>query len=242
MIEAKNLSKKYQAHTALHPLNLQIEKGEIYCLLGSNGAGKSTTINLFMGFTAPTSGEAFIDGILVKPNSLEIKKRVAYIPEVVNLYPTLSGLENLSYFCGLSGFRYDRTTLYQMLSEAGLQSDAHHRPVGNYSKGMRQKVGIAIALGKQAKAIFMDEPTSGLDPFASNEFSATLQQLSQKGVSILMATHDLFRAKESGHTIGIMVAGRLREEVKASSVSPLELESLYLHTIKSHLNTEITQI
>ncbi|WP_026999183.1 ABC transporter ATP-binding protein [Eisenibacter elegans] len=232
MIKAEQLTKQYGGHTALNALNLHIAAGEIYALLGSNGAGKSTTIHIFMGFLPPTSGKAFINEREVVSGDVQLKQWVAYIPEVVNLYPNLSALQNLAYFSGLSGFKYKLEEQEQLLLEAGLQADSFRKPVGSYSKGMRQKVGIAIALGKQAKAIFMDEPTSGLDPHASNEFSAILQRLSQKGVSILMATHDLFRAQESSHRIGIMHLGNLLHEQATASLSAVELEQRYLETVQ----------
>jgi len=234
MIKTEKLSKKYGKHTALHGLDLNIKKGEIYALLGSNGAGKSTTIHILMGFMEPTSGAAFINGHPVKPNDQKIKQWVAYVPEVVNLYGNFSAFQNLDYFSGLSGFRYSKAEQLALLVEAGLKEEQLGKPVGAFSKGMRQKVGIAIALGKQAKVILMDEPTSGLDPYASNEFSGILHTLSQKGVSIFMATHDLFRAKESGHRIGIMHLGHLLQEHNTVSLSQVELEQLYLHTIQSY--------
>ncbi|MCU0324063.1 MAG: ABC transporter ATP-binding protein, partial [Spirosomaceae bacterium] len=168
MLQAKNLSKKYGDQTALNGLNLTINEGEIFALLGQNGAGKTTTINCFLGFIEPSSGEASINGLSVAENALETKKYLAYIPETVMLYPNLTGIENLEFFSSLAGFKYSKDELGQFLSRAGLQDTAHQQRVGSYSKGMRQKVGIAIAIAKKAKALLLDEPTSGLDPKASN--------------------------------------------------------------------------
>lgn len=232
MILAENLSKKYDTRLALDDLNLRIDAGEVYCLLGSNGAGKSTTINIFLGFIPGSSGRALIDGMEVSVNNSRTRDLVAYIPEVVNLYPTLSGMENLEFFSGLSGFAYSKQELLDFMQRAGLQHEAVHNRVSSYSKGMRQKVGIAIALVKRAKALFLDEPTSGLDPHASNEFSEIIAGLSQQGVSVLMATHDLFIAKESGHKIGIMHQGKLKHEVPGADISHGELSKLYLDTVK----------
>lgn len=232
MLQAENLTKKYGNHTALDNLNLQIDAGEIYCLLGSNGAGKSTTINIFLGFLPATSGRALIDGQEVSVNNENTRNLVAYIPEIVNLYPALTGMENLSFFSGLSRFQYSKDELAAFTETAGLQPSALHQRVGSYSKGMRQKVGIAIALAKQAKALFLDEPTSGLDPHASNEFSQVIDRLSQQGVCTLMATHDLLMAKNLGHRIGIMHQGKLKQELIANDVSYSELTDLYLHTVK----------
>jgi ABC-2 type transport system ATP-binding protein len=231
MIEAIQLSKSYGDHLALNNLDMKIEKGEIFALLGQNGAGKTTTINCFLGFVTPTSGDALIDGISVKSNPQESKKALAYIPETVMLYPNLSGVENLAFFSSLAGLTYEEGQMKDFLSKAGLQLTAHKQRVGGYSKGMRQKVGIAIALAKKAKALFLDEPTSGLDPKASNEFSEILMELSKEGTAILMATHDIFRAKEVAHRVGIMKEGQLVSQLASSDLSASELEKLYLKTI-----------
>lgn len=231
MIEARQLSKSYGDHLALKSLDMTIQSGEIFALLGQNGAGKTTTINCFMGFATPTSGDALIDGISVKNNPQETKKGLAYIPETVMLYPNLTGVENLAFFSSLAGFAYGEDQMKAFLAKAGLQEAAHQQRVGGYSKGMRQKVGIAIALAKKAKALFLDEPTSGLDPKASNEFSEILKELSAGGTAILMATHDIFRAKEVAHRIGIMKEGQLVSQLSASDLTANELEKLYLKTI-----------
>ena len=147
------------------------------------------------------------------------------------LYPNLTGLENLEYFSSLAGFDYSKTELYELLSTAGLQSQAFEKRLGGYSKGMRQKVGIAIAVAKKAKVLLLDEPTSGLDPKASNEFSEILKNLAAKGTAILMATHDIFRAREIASRIGIMKQGNLESVIDASSISANELEDLYLKTV-----------
>jgi len=231
MLEARDLTKKYGSHTALDRLNLSIGPGEIFALLGQNGAGKTTTINLFLGFIEPTQGEAMINGLSVAGHPQEIKKYLAYIPETVMLYPNLTGIENLEYFSSLAGFDYSRKELGGLLSTAGLQSQAFDNKLAGYSKGMRQKVGIAIAVAKKAKVLLLDEPTSGLDPKASNEFSEIIQNLASQGTAILMATHDIFRAKEVANRIGIMKEGNLQSVIDAGTISANELEDLYLKTV-----------
>ena len=231
MLIAENLSKTYGDYKALNNLNLKLNKGEIFALLGQNGAGKSTTINIFLGFVKPTEGVAKINGISVVDHPEETKKFIAYIPETVLLYPNLTGVENLKFFSSLAGFDYDNEMLTSFLSKAGLQSDAHHNRLGGYSKGMRQKVGIAIAIAKKAKVLLLDEPTSGLDPKASNEFSEILKELASEGTTIFMATHDIFRAKEVADRIGIMKRGNLISEINADEISANELEKLYLQTV-----------
>ncbi len=231
MIITKELSKKYNGYTALNNLTLSINEGDIFCLLGANGAGKTTTINILLGFISPSSGEASINGFSVTEDASEIKKYVAYIPETVALYPNLTGMENLKFFSSLAGYKLHQDEVSQLLTKAGLQENAHQKPLRSYSKGMRQKVGIAIALAKNAKVLLLDEPISGLDPKAANEFSAILKELSAGGTTILMATHDIFRAREVAHRIGIMNEGNLVSELEAHNISANELEQLYLKTV-----------
>jgi len=146
-------------------------------------------------------------------------------------YPNLTGIENLAFFSSLAGFTYGAEQLSGFLSKAGLQTDAHNQKLSSYSKGMRQKVGIAIALAKKAKALLLDEPTSGLDPKAANEFSKILRELAKNGTAVLMATHDIFRAKEVATRIGIMKEGSLVSVINAKDISANELEALYLQTV-----------
>jgi ABC-2 type transport system ATP-binding protein len=145
----------------------------------------------------------------------------------------LTGLENLEYFTSLAGKSdYTPGDLRRFLLDAGLQAAAIDRRVSGYSKGMRQKVGIALATAKRAEVLLLDEPTSGLDPQASNEFSELLTTLSGEGVAILMATHDLFRAKETGSRVGIMKHGRLVAEMTTDEIGHADLEKIYLEHIR----------
>ncbi len=231
MLQAVELSKKYGNHIALNKLNLSVQKGDIFCLLGQNGAGKTTTINLFLGFIKATSGEALINNKKVVQNGNITKKHIAYIPEVVTLYGNLTSIENLNFFSKLAGYKYTKTELQNLLHQVGLQEDAHHKKLNTFSKGMRQKVGIAIALSKNADVLLMDEPTSGLDPKATNEFTLLVKELGRQGKSILIATHDLFNAVNVATHIGIMKAGELVHTIKASEIDANDLQKLYLETI-----------
>ncbi|NBP71480.1 MAG: ATP-binding cassette domain-containing protein [Cytophagia bacterium] len=231
MIQAINLSKTYNETSALKNVNFEVQQGEVFCLLGQNGAGKTTTINLFLGFIEASGGKALINQVEVKPNHSETNKMIAYIPEVVQLYGNLTGIENLDFFSRLAGFKYNNAQLIQFLVRAGLQQEAHHKKLQTFSKGMRQKVGIAIALSKNAHAIFMDEPTSGLDPKATAEFTTICKALAADGKSIFMATHDIFNAVNVGSRIGIMKAGSLVHEVSTASITANQLQQLYLETI-----------
>lgn len=229
MIEAKKLTKRFGDVTAVNELNLKIAGGDIFCLLGPNGAGKTTTISMLLNFFPPTSGEALIDGLSVTRQPFEARRRLAYIPEQVMLYPLLTGLENLAYFRALSGeAEVPEEQLVDWLEEAGLTEEAATRRLGTYSKGMRQKVGIAIARARRVKALVLDEPTAGLDPSAAHEFSELLKRLAGEGLAVLVATHDLFRAEAAATRIGIMNGGRLVASFSREEVEHRELEQIYL--------------
>lgn len=229
LLRAQELTKVFRSNTALNALNLSVNAAEIVCLLGANGAGKTTTINLFLGFLEPTSGSAIVDGVKVTEDLQKVRSKLGYVPEQVALYPSLTGLENLDYFVRLgSSSPPDEQYLRDLLDQAGLDQSAADLRVSAYSKGMRQKVGLAIALAKGARALLLDEPLSGLDPSAANEFSHLLRRLADDGTAVLMATHDLFRAKEIADRIGIMKSGTLVEVLSPESLDQAALEQIYL--------------
>ncbi len=234
MLKANALSKSYGSSDALCNLNLSVEPGEVVGLLGANGAGKSTTLNIFLGFVAPSSGSASVGGIDVVRDPVGARARIAFVPEVVALYPHLSGLENVDYFVRLTG-REDpqRADLLKALATVGLPAAAADRRASTYSKGMRQKVALAIALARRAEALLLDEPLSGLDPSAANEFVASVRDAGDRGMAVLMATHDVFRAKECAHRVGILKGGRLVDLRSTDSLSGAQLEELYLEHMRS---------
>lgn len=232
MIHIQEATKSFRGKAAVKNLNLGVSKGEILGLLGANGAGKSTTINMLLGFLAPDAGKVQINQLDCAKQTTEVRKLIGYIPENVNLYPYLSGLENLDYFCKLAGLHYTKTDLENFLTTCGLQADAHTQKVSGYSKGMRQKVGVAIAYAKKAQVYLLDEPASGLDPLASNELSELLRKLASEGATVLMASHDIFRVREVCHRIGILKNGMLLKELDSQAVSANELEALYLEYMK----------
>lgn len=228
MIKIDNTSKSYNGKKAVTGLSLSVKEGEIYGLLGPNGAGKSTTLNMLLGFLKPDSGTTTLHDVNTSTDARKAREMIGYIPENVNLYPYLTGIENLYYFCKLAGRDYTETELSGILSGCGLQKEAHHKKTGAYSKGMRQKVGIAIAYAKKAKVYLLDEPASGLDPMASNELSALLKKLAEEGAAILMASHDIFRVRETCSRIGILKSGILVKEMDTAGVTAGELEKIYL--------------
>ena len=231
MIQLKNIDKKFKDKMALDNLSLEVKSGEIYGLLGANGAGKSTTLNLLLGFLTADRGE--INMVDINDSSIIQQDRIGYIPENVNLYPYLTGVENLDYFSKLAGLKFTLEELARFLLECGLEEEAFNKSISEYSKGMRQKVGIAIAYAKNAKIYLLDEPASGLDPLSSNELSILLKKMSERGATILMASHDIFRVRETCHKIGILKNGSLVKEMFSKDVSSRELESLYLDYMKN---------
>ena len=230
MLVVKNIYKNYNDKEVLKNLSFSIAPGEIFCLLGQNGAGKTTTINIILGLLKPNSGDILIDDISIN-NNKKTHSKLAYIPETVQLYSNLSGQENLDFFSRLAGFKYKKDELKSFLKKVNLQEDFFRKKLSTYSKGMKQKVGIAIALSKKASYIVMDEPTSGLDPKASTEFTNICQELSSNGVGIFMTSHDIFNSVNIGSRIGIMKEGILIHETKASNISVQQLQELYIKTI-----------
>ena len=233
IIEARGLTKVYEdGLCALDHASFSVKPGEVFCLLGRNGAGKTTAINVFLGFIPPTEGAARINGIDVHTDPLEAKKHVAYLSDIVMLYPNFTARQNLDFFARLGGrHNLSNDQYYAVLQQVGLQEKAYEQKLKGFSKGMRQKVGLAIAMIKEAPAIILDEPTSGLDPKAANEFQQTLLQLRGQGRAILMSTHDIFRAKEVADTVGIMNEGKMLTIKSRKELEHENLEELYLNYI-----------
>ena len=235
ILKAADLSKRYEDGVlALDHLNLEIRSGEIYCLLGANGAGKTTAINLFLNFIPPTTGTCFIRDIDVTKDPLEAKKHVSFVSENVMLYGNFTARQNLDFFAKLGG-KEDLTKedYYQVMRRVSLQEKAFEQRVKNFSKGMRQKLGISIAVIKDAPAVLLDEPTSGLDPKAATEFLEIMAELKNEGKAILMSTHDIFRAKEIGDRVGIMKEGRLVMERTREELQYEDLVKIYIDYMRS---------
>ena len=229
MIEAIDLTKRYEdGILALDHLNLKVAPGEIFCLLGANGAGKSTAINLMLNFIEPTEGTAKINAIDVTREPLEAKKYVAYLSENVMLYGNFTARQNLDFFAGLADKQTDRDGYYRILRRVGLPERAFEQRIKEFSKGMRQKVGIAIVIIRDAPAVIMDEPTAGLDPQAGAGFLDLLEELKGEGKSVFMSTHDIFRARTLADRVGIMKSGRLIFERTRQELENEDLEKLYL--------------
>lgn len=229
VLQALGAVVDYGERTILQGLDLAVHAGEIYALLGANGAGKTTTLSLLLGFVRPRSGQVRVQGVDPVTAPAQARALIAYIPENVALYEHLSARENVAYLLDLAGQPASRDAIGQALSAAGLDAAAHDRRVSGFSKGMRQKVAIALALARRVPALLLDEPTSGLDPQATAEFSRLLMQLRGQGVAILMVTHDLLGAADVADRMGFIAGGRLVEEVAASGEERFDVRALHRH-------------
>jgi len=244
VLEAENLSKVYGDGTrALSNVNLTVSSGEIYTLLGGNGAGKTTMMNLFLNFIEPTGGTARIQGYETHKEPLNAKEHVAYVSEDVKLYPTFTALQNVDFFCKISGrTEYNDQDYRNTLLRVGLQEEAHTRKLQTFSKGMRQKTGIAIAILKKAPAILLDEPTSGLDPKAGFEFCKLLRELRREGTAIFMSTHDIFRARDIADTVGILNGGALVMEKPIEELKDENLQELYVTYMAGYMEDNEVEV
>jgi ABC-2 type transport system ATP-binding protein len=213
-IELVDLTKKYGSFTAVDHLNLTIRKGEIFGLLGPNGAGKSTTILMMLGLTEPTSGTVHINGIDSCNNPIEVKRIVGYLPEDVGFYQDSTGLENIIYTAQLNRIpvKLAKEKAEQLLERVGL-ADAMDKKAGKYSRGMRQRLGLADVLIKDPEIIILDEPTLGIDPTGVKEFLELIVGLSKEdGLTVLFSSHMLHQVQKVCDRVGIFVNGKLLAE------------------------------
>ncbi len=235
MLELVNLSKRFEDGTlAVDDVSLKVVPGEIFVLLGANGAGKTTTINLILGFTEPTQGDALINGVSITKDPLEAKRYVAFVSENVMVYGNFTARQNLEFFTKLGGRKKVSDEEYEgALLRVGLSKEDHRRGVKGFSKGMRQRLGIAIAIMKNAKVILLDEPTSGLDPEGGREFIEILRSLKEEDKAILMTSHDIFRSKQIADRVGIMNRGRIIRIIPRDDFEKANLEELYFKYVEA---------
>lgn len=211
IIQTRDLTKEYGEKVAVNHLNLDIRKGEVFGLLGPNGAGKTTTTLMLLGLTEPTLGNAWIAGKDCTRDPLEVKRIVGYMPDNVGFYSDMTGRENL-YFTGrLNGLSEDvvRSRAERLLERVGM-TEAADKKTGTYSRGMRQRLGIADVLMKDPEVIIMDEPTLGIDPQGMQELLKLIRELSeQDGRTILISSHQLYQVQQVCDRVGIFVDGSL---------------------------------
>lgn len=227
-IHLADIVLRRDARPVLARLSLQVAAGEIYALLGGNGAGKSTTLSVLLGFLRPEAGTARVAGVDPVADPDAARRKIAYLPENVALYDQLSAHENIAYFMALAGRQPSTAEIDAALDAAGLQGEARHRRVAGFSKGMRQKVAVAMAVLRDVPVLLLDEPTSGLDPRATADFNALIGRLRARGTAILMVTHDLLGAADCADRIGFLADGHIVEEVRpAHGIDVMALHHRY---------------
>jgi ABC-2 type transport system ATP-binding protein len=211
IIEAEGLTKIYDSQTAVNHLNLRIFEGEVFGFLGPNGAGKTTTLLMFLGLTEPTSGKVQVVGFDPTREPLRVKEKVGYLPENVGFYDDMDARQNLQFIARLNRIsdEISATRIDELLKEVGLFEEAAKK-VGTYSKGMRQRLGIAEVLVKEPKLIFLDEPTIGLDPDGTNRMLELIRSLSrEKNITIFLSSHLLDQVQRISDRVGILIKGDL---------------------------------
>jgi ABC-2 type transport system ATP-binding protein len=210
VIEAKNLTKTYGQAVAVDHISFSVGRGEIFGLLGPNGAGKTTTILMLLGLTDISGGEVSVLGFNPAREPLSVKRRVGYLPDTVGFYDQLTAADNLRYTARLIGFRFNEREkrIADALERVGL-ADSANQHVGTYSRGMRQRLGLAEILMKGAQIAILDEPTSGLDPHATSELLGVIRRFKAEGVSVLLSSHLLERVQSVCDRVALFSAGRI---------------------------------
>lgn len=216
VIELAGLTKKYGGFAAVDALDLAIRKGEIFGLLGPNGAGKSTTILMMLGLTEPAAGKVSVCGIDPVTHPVEVRRKVGYLPEDVGFYEDMTGLENLVYTARLNGIprKEALAEAERLLVRVGLAAEGAKK-TGKYSKGMRQRLGLADVLIKRPEVAILDEPTTGIDPAGVREFIDLIRELSrEKGLTVLFSSHHLDQVQQVCDRVGLFGSGKLLAEVE----------------------------
>ncbi|MEZ0346942.1 MAG: ABC transporter ATP-binding protein [Thermus sp.] len=210
VIQTRGLTKRYGRVVAVENLNLEVAEGEVFGLLGPNGSGKTTTILMLLGLTEPTAGEARVLGLDPMREPLKVKAKVGYLPDQVGFYGELTAWENLRYTTRLLGLpeAEAKARIEDVLKRMGLW-EVKDRRVSAFSRGMRQRLGLAEVLLKRPRVAILDEPTLGLDPEAAREFLALIKGLKQEGITVLLSSHLLHQVQEICDRVGLFHKGRL---------------------------------
>ncbi len=208
-IEIKNLTKKYGTFTAVDSISLTVKKGDIFGFLGHNGAGKTTTTNMLTTLLEPTSGRATIAGFDILSKPIKVRQNIGYVPENVQLYDTLTAYENLEFFANLSGIAHPKDSINETLEFLDAVSFVHKK-IGELSKGMRQRIGLAQAIIHKPSVLFLDEPSAGLDPTGIKQLREIILRLNkEEGTTIFMNTHLLLEVSKICTAIGVLNHGKL---------------------------------
>ncbi len=226
-LEARELSLIREGNTVLDGVSFTVAAGEIFALLGGNGAGKSSTLLTFLGFLEPSGGQVLVNGISVDSDITTVRDAIAYLPEATSLYGHLNAYENLDYFLDLAGKSAGRVAIDAALDRVALPQEARTRRLQSYSKGMRQKTAIALALLRETPILLLDEPTSGLDPVAIDEFHDLVKALAEGGQTVLMVTHDVYGACQVADRVGLLRHGKLVGSFAAENGKRIDTETVH---------------
>jgi len=223
-VETQDLTKRYDGVTVVDRLNLHVMENEVFGLLGPNGAGKTTTILMLLGLTEPASGNARVFGFNPTREPLKVKRLVGYLPEKVGFYDNLTARENLRFIAELNNLDYAEANrrIDEVIKMVGLD-DKENLTVGKYSRGMKQRLGVADVLVKKPKLVFFDEPTAGLDPEGINQLLDLIAGLPQMGTTVVLSSHQLYQVQRVCHNIGILSKGKM---VIEGSIDELGREAL----------------
>ena len=210
VVETKDLTKTYNGTTVVDRLNLRVNENEVFGLLGPNGAGKTTTILMLLGLTEPSGGTAQVCGFDSTREPLKVKRLAGYMPERVGFYDNLTARENLDFIAQLNDISYEESQrrITQLFEAVGL-SEVANQPVSQFSRGMKQRLGVADVLIKQPKVAIFDEPTAGLDPEGINQVLDLIGRLPETGTAVIMSSHRLYEVQRVCHSIGIMSKGKI---------------------------------
>lgn len=201
-------------------LSLRLEPGDVYALLGGNGSGKSTTLSTILGLLPRAAGTLLVQGRDPAREPDAVRRAIAYLPENVALYEHLTARENIEYFLALADVQRSAAEIGEAFEAVRLDPSAWDRRTSGFSKGMRQKTAIALAMLRGAPLLLLDEPTSGLDPAAARDFHSLVEALGARGVAVLMVTHDLLGAADVAGRIGLIENGRIATEWRAAAAGP----------------------
>ena len=226
-LEAVDLTVQRGGKPILDGISFSVAAGEVYGLLGGNGVGKSTTLLTFLGFISPVSGAVWVNGKRVGDDIAAARGAIAYLPESASLYEHLNARENLRYFLRLAGSQAEDNAIEIALDRVALPAEARQRRLGDYSKGMRQKVAIALAILRDTNTLLLDEPTSGLDPTAIDEFHDLVRDLADAGKAVLMVTHDVYGACQVADRIGLMQERQLVGQFSAPDNGRIDTEQVH---------------
>ncbi len=242
-IETQDLTKKYNGVTVVDRLNLRVNENEVFGLLGPNGAGKTTSILMMLGLTEPTSGTVRVCGFNPTREPLKVKSLVGYLPEKVGFYDNLTPHENLEFIAELNNIDQVEANkrIDELLEAVGLAKEKN-KTVGQFSRGMKQRLGIADLLIKKPKVVFLDEPTAGLDPEGIKQLLNLIANLPKEGTTVVLSSHQLYQVQKVCHSIGILSKGKVVIEGSLNKLGREAAEGRYMIEVETEPSPQLIEI